>query len=175
MLLSSRVNKLNTVFLVLMLFIGLIFSKGYCEMTATDITLPSRQTNKDKVLILQAEVPSKVKSGDIITMKLVVKNISGKAMMLGLPSYLCYFVVSKIGGSNGPWITVGGSGPENIIGVSFAEDELKVFEKQWDQKNKDGELVPPGLYEVQGVLSAEISEQNIGITSKPQCLQILPN
>lgn len=134
-------------------------------------TLPKGSGPGSQSLALWLEVPSEVRTGETVPLKLAVKNISEHPVTIhhGRPAY--DFIVTRSSGK-GVWRWATAIEDILILTTLNPGEELE-FAAEWDQRDFYGNRVPVGTYFVQGILMA--SEEPVREPrTKPERLIILP-
>lgn len=134
-----------------MVFVALIGSAG---CTLQKDRLPEPPPIPLQSLALWLKVPAEVQAGETVPLKLKVKNTGKctfKLSLGGLPAY--DFVVTKLDGTE-VWRWLYGQPIRlAIVEKILQPSEELAFRANWNQRDNDGNPVPPGTYFVQGVLT----------------------
>lgn len=107
-------------------------------------------------LVVSLEMPSQVRLGDLVPLKLKVKNTSNKSLQLTLGGRPAHdFIVTKPDGTE-VWSWRHGQVVQQILQIlTLLPGEELEFTAQWDQKDNDRKPVPAGSYRMRGVLHSE--------------------
>lgn len=139
------------------LFVALIGSVG-CDLHRDG--LPEPPPIPLQFLALWLGVPAEVQVGEIVPLKLKVKNTGEcifKLFLDGRPAH--DFVVTKLDGTEvWRWLHGHPIRPAIVEKTLQPGEELE-FAAGWDQRDNDGNPIPAGTYFVQGVLAVLPSGQ----------------
>lgn len=134
-----------------MLFVVLIGSAGCLPQKGR---LPEPPPIPLQFLSLWLEVPAEIQAGETVPLKLKVKNTGECTFKLSLGGRPAHdFIVTSLDGTE-VWHWWHRQPVQRVIVEKTLQpgEELE-FEVDWDQKDNDGDPVPPATYFVQGVLA----------------------
>jgi hypothetical protein len=134
---------------------------------------PSKGTGPGaSALTIWLEVPAEVRAGEIVPLKLKLKNSSDRPVELTLGGRPAYdFVVARPGGTE-IWRWLHGQEIQAILEQkALSPGEELEFAAEWGQKDNTGTQVQPGSYFVRGILNLEPPQK---LETEPKPLIVLP-
>ncbi|MCX7968131.1 MAG: carboxypeptidase regulatory-like domain-containing protein [Armatimonadetes bacterium] len=158
-----------------------VVKEGY-EWQGTEVTVEEGQTvtvnfalnkSRDVQLPISVELevePKEARLGKPVTMTLKVRNESEEAVTLELRLPHADFAVMNENGEEVWRWSHGKVFPAVLELVTLRPGEERRYRERWDQRDNEGNLVPPGDYFVVGIFNT-IPQ----IESEPQPLKILPS
>ena len=151
MLMGSKVSVIDVLITVLLLSLAASCTCGSTETTPNQ-TKPII-TYESVELVLYTDKTT-YELGEVITITLTVTNKGNSSLKLTFPSAQQYDFVITMGGEEiWRW-----SHDKMFAAVltegTLAPSESTVYQEKWPQKDYQGEPVPPGSYQVIGVLTA---------------------
>lgn len=152
-------------------------------------TVGCMKGNDPSSLKLWLEMPSEVRAGETVPLKLKIKNTSNRLIILGHARPAYDFLVTK---PDGTWVWRWAPVILDILlGTLLNPREELEFTAEWDQRElkvdfesgsipEKGDPVPPGTYWVQGIFNGNIYEKMYEggaeyLKTKPKRLIILPS
>ena len=158
---SMDITILGFALLVLMASCAVPPSKEIPPADSNSPSIPGDMGGTEpSVLSAELELPTKSRVGESIPLKLKVKNNSGNPVTLALggrPSY--DFSVTTEDGTE-IWRWLHGQVIQAILEVRILKSgEEVVFATDWPQVNNAGDLIPPGIYWVHGIINLDPPEK----------------
>lgn len=122
-------------------------------------------------LVLQLVAPERVRPGEKVVLRLILKNVSPnpvEARLDGRPTH--DFIVRRPDGTE-VWRWSHGQAVQDILQIRVLRPaEELAFEGVWPQRDNNGRPVAPGMYRLQGIVRLEQGR----LASAEQNLTILP-
>jgi hypothetical protein len=132
---------------------------GVPAVPASALETSMNQARPDSLRFV-VEVPERVDAGEAVRVRLVVENVSAAGVTLyvtGRP--VAFDVEVRDDADRLVWRRLEGEIVSMVLQIrELAAGERLVFETEWDQRTRAGQLVPPGAYRVRGLLPSDVPE-----------------